>query len=121
MANIKLELNHELQDGEVAVFKAPCACTEVEGIVVYYPALNEASAPVMQSKLFTFADTHGNVLTGLGNLFAEGAYVSVILNTTDGLAYIQNSATNAYLESKIVCSIDAPEGFAGRVWLKPIT
>lgn len=121
MANIKLELNHELQDGEVTVFKAPCDCTAVEGIIVYYPTLTEESVPVMQSKTFSFADTHGNILTGLGNLFAAGAYVSVILNTTDGLAYLQNAATNAYLESKIVFSIEAPEGFAGRVWLKPVT
>jgi hypothetical protein len=46
-------------------------------------------------------DTHGNNLTGLGNLFSQGAYVSVVLNTEEQVAYLQNAATNGYLEGKI--------------------
>jgi uncharacterized protein YjdB len=54
----------------------------------------------MANKLFTMKDSHGNTLTGLGNLFTEGAYVHAILDTVNGFAYIQNPDTNGYLESK---------------------
>jgi hypothetical protein len=58
---------------------------------VYYPD---------GSKEFVFKDAHGNVLTGLGNLFSTGAYVKAILDITNGYAYLQNADTNAYLEGK---------------------
>lgn len=120
MAKIKLTVAHELVDGEVLVFKAPCNCIDVDGIVVYYTVLTESNAKE-ESKTFVFKDSHGNTLTGLGNLFNAGAYVSVILNTTDGYAYIQNAATNKYLESKIVYSETEPTNpFVGQIWLQPI-
>ena len=40
-------------------------------------------------------------MTGLGKLFAAGAYVKVILDVTNGYAYIQNADTNAYLEGRL--------------------
>lgn len=64
------------------------------------------------SQTFIFRDAHGNDLTGIGNLFSEGAYVKVILNTADGYAYIQNADTNAYLENKIAADITAAIGAA---------
>lgn len=90
MANIKIELDHALIDGQPVTFAAPCNCTEVTGLKVYHTD---------GSQEFTFRDAHSNDLTGLGNLFSEGVYVKVILDTTNGFAYIQNADTNGYIES----------------------
>lgn len=100
MANIKLTLDHPLVDGENVTFKAPCDCTAVTGLKVYYTTLTEDSASTT-SKTFTFKDAHLNDISSLGNLFVSGAYVKVILDTTNNYAYIQNADTNGYIEDKI--------------------
>lgn len=92
MANIKVELNHEIIDGQPITFVAPCDCTAVTGLKVYYPG---------GSKVFTFKDAHGNALTGVGNLFSQGAYVKAILDVINGNAYLQNADTNKYLETAL--------------------
>ena len=92
MANIKIELVCPLYDGMPVTFKAPCDCTEVTGLKVCYGTT---------SQTFTFRDAHGNDLTGIGNLFAEGAYVKAILDITSSYAYLQNADTNKYLEEMI--------------------
>lgn len=97
MAQIKLELSGRLIDGMDIKFKAPCDCTAVTGLLVSY--INDAGEAAEKS--FTFRDSHGNNLAGLGNLFGAGAYVKAILNTGNGYAYLQNADTNAYLESKL--------------------
>lgn len=91
MAYIKITSECPLFDGMPVTFKAPCDCTEVTGLRVYY---NGAS------QTFTFKDAHGSTLTGIGNLFAQGAYVKVILDTTNGYSYIQNADTNKYIEDR---------------------
>lgn len=91
MANIKVALEYPLYDGMPITFNAPCECNAVNGLTVSYR--NE-------SKKFIFRDAHRNNLTGLGNLFSEGAYVKAILDVNNGYAYIQNADTNAYLEQK---------------------
>ena len=96
MAQIKIDLPTSLLDGMDIKFKAPCDCTAVTGLLVYYPTEGEE----MGSKSFTFRDSHGNDLSGLGNLFSAGAYVKAILDTENGYAYLQNADTNAYLEGK---------------------
>lgn len=96
MANIKIIVEGALMDGHKVTFKAPCDCISVEKLDVRYIKDGE-----QVSKLFTMKDTHGNDLTGIGNLFMEGAYVHVILDTVRGFAYIQNAATNGYLEEKL--------------------
>ena len=108
MAYIKLELDHPIVDGEVVTFKAPCDCTAVEGIKVYYIELTETSETQLNAT-FTFKDAHGNTLTNIGNLFMSGAYIKAILDTTNNYAYIQNADTNAYLEQKF--SGCAPAGY----------
>ena len=92
MANIKIESVCPLYDGMPVTFKAPCDCTAVTGLKVCYDTT---------AQTFTFRDAHGNDLTGIGNLFAAGAYVKAILDTTSGYAYLQNADTNKYLEDKI--------------------
>jgi hypothetical protein len=96
MANIKIIIDGPLMDGHKVTFKAPCACTEVEKLDVRYVEDN-----TQKSKLFTMKDTHGNDLTGIGNLFAKDAYVHVILDTVNGFAYLQNGDTNGYIEDRI--------------------
>lgn len=96
MAYIRVDSINELVDGQLITFKAPCDCTGIEGIRVYYPKGGEKL-----SQLFTMKDAHGNNLAGLGNLFAAGNYVTAILNTINSVAYLQNSATNGYLEDRL--------------------
>lgn len=89
MANIRVDLDHELNNGQPVTFVAPCDCTAVTGLKVYH---------LGGSKVFTFKDAHGNTLTGIGNLFESGAIVKALLDTTNGYAYLQNADTNKYIE-----------------------
>ena len=98
MAQIKINLTETLLDGMDIKFQAPCSCSEVTGLIVYYPAADESIA----SQEFSFRDSHGNDLTGVGNLFSKGAYVKVIVDITNSLAYIQNADTNGYLEARLI-------------------
>ena len=95
MANIKIELGHPVIEGMPLSFRAPCNCTEVNGIKVTYPD-GENTAFIV----FSFADAHGNNLAGLGNLFTANAMVRVILDPSKAKAYIQNADTNKYLEGR---------------------
>ena len=100
MANIKLSLDHPLVDGEIVTFKAPCNSTAVTGLKVYYTTLTEDST-LTENKTFTFRDAHLNDISNLDSLFLNGAYMQVILDTTNNYAYIQNADTNGYIEDKI--------------------
>lgn len=97
MAKIKIIPGCPLCDGLSVMFKAPCNCDETDGLVV-------------NGQEFTFRDAHGNDLTGLGNLFSEGAVVKALLDTVNGYAYIQNADTNAYIEEKLRGAIVNPVG-----------
>ena len=96
MANIKITVEGPLMDGHKITFKAPCNCNVVEKLDVRYIDDN-----TQKSKLFTMKDSHGNDLTGLGNLFSQGAYVDVVLDPNSGSAYLQNAGTNGYIEQKL--------------------
>ena len=102
MANIKVISERPLFDGMAITFNAPCKCSEIEGLTVSYSD---------NSWHGTFRDSHGNDLTGLGNLFEEGAYVRVILDIQNGYAYLQNADTNAYLEGRFTELQKAKAGF----------
>lgn len=97
MAKIRVDLIEPLLDGMSIKFKAPCDCTAVTGLVVYYPG--EDSIELNQS--FVFKDVHGNIITGIGNLFVKDSYVNVIVDTVNGVAYLVNAATNSYLEREL--------------------
>jgi hypothetical protein len=96
MAKIRINVDGILMDGHELSFKAPCDCTEIDGIKVYF-----IENGVQRNKVFEMKDTHGNTLTGLGNLFEAGACVKVILDTVYNVAYIVNGDTNGYLEGKL--------------------
>lgn len=100
MSKVKIVLDHPIIDGMMLKFKAPCGCTEVDGIRVYYP--NGSGSTV--KKEFTFRDAHCNNLINLSDLFAEGACVSVVVDTVNSYAYIQNADTNAYLEARFAAT-----------------
>lgn len=110
MANIRIDVDGILMDGHELSFKAPCNCTEINGLKVYF-----IEGGTQRNKVFTFKDTHGNTLTGLGNLFEKGACVKVVLDTVYNVAYILNSDTNGYLEDKLskalyIVSFDSSTG-----------
>lgn len=96
MANIKIVVEGALMDGHEVSFKAPCDCTAITGLNVQYVEDME-----IKNRVFTLKDAHGNDLTGIGNLFQEGAIVKVLLDTVNSSAYIQNADTNAYLEGRL--------------------
>ena len=95
MANIRLDLDAPVHNGQALTFRSPTDCSRVAGITIYYP---ERGATV--SKIFQFADAHGNNV-GSVNLFSSDVLVKVILDTDRSRAYVQNADTNAYLEGKL--------------------
>ena len=103
MSSIKIELGSPIIDGMPLSFRAPCNCNAVTGLKVCY-----RDDEVTDFIFCTFADAHGNDLTGLGNLFAAGAMVRVVLDTVNEKAYIQNADTNAYLEGKFATKLPLP-------------
>lgn len=96
MANIRVDVDYPIVDGQPLTFKAPCPCSEIEGLKVYYPTKDGATL----SMRFVFKDAHGIDLTNVKNLFDANAYVKVILNTKEHVAYLQNADTNGYLEDR---------------------
>ena len=102
MAKIKVVLEHPLYNGMVITIGAPCECSAVTGLTVYSDGV---------SKSFAFRDAHGNDLTGLGNLFSEGAYIRAVLDTENGYAYIQNADTNGYIERMLAEKFSKNEDF----------
>lgn len=89
MDYIKISTPYPVYDGMPVTFVAPCDCNEALGLTV-------------NAKNFVFTDAHGNTLTGIGNVFGAGAYVKVLLDVTNGRAYIQNGDNNSYQQGRIV-------------------
>lgn len=93
--NIRVDLNTPIKDGTEVVFRSPVDCSQVTGLIVYYPENGNPTA-----KEFAFADAHGNNVGDIDHLFAENVAVKVILDVTTGMAFVQNADTNAYLEGR---------------------
>jgi hypothetical protein len=100
MAKVRVITQGPIYDGMALTFKAPCDCTAVDGLRVYYDEVTEDRTRNVSAD-FDFVDAHGQILSGLGNLFMEGSYVRVILDTVNNSAYLQNADTNSYLEEKL--------------------
>lgn len=96
MANIRVDINGELIDGMTVTFKAPCDCSEIQGIRIYY---NKNGSQLYKN--FTMKDSRVQNLSNVNNLFAAGAYVTVVLDTVNNRAFLQNAATSGYLEEKV--------------------
>lgn len=99
MANISISVDYPIEDGMNLTFTTPCNCSAVTGLKVSYPVITETTSTTT-SKTFAFKDAHNNNLSSTNNLFVQGAIIKVILDVTNGNAYLQNSDTNAYLEGK---------------------
>ena len=93
--NIRVDLNIPINDGKEVVFRSPVDCSQVTGLIVYYPENGNTV-----SKEFAFADAHGNNVGDIDHLFTEDVVVKVILDVTKSMAFVQNADTNAYLEGR---------------------
>lgn len=91
MSYIKVTLDHPIEDGERLTFKAPINSTAATGIKVYYPVNNGEAAWTMTSAVFTIIDACGTSLQETASIFTAGAYVSVLLDTTNMKAYMLNN------------------------------
>ena len=94
MANIKVTLDYTIVNGQPLTFKSPVDCSQVTGLVVYYPIGDTTT-----SRVFQFADAHGNNVGDI-DLFASNVLVKVVLDLDASRAYVQNADTNAYLEGR---------------------
>lgn len=96
MANIRIDLEATVINGQALTFKSPADCSQVTGLIIYYPDGNTTT-----SKVFKFVDAHGvDVGSGTISLFAANVLVKVVLDIDEGKAYVQNADTNAYLEGE---------------------
>lgn len=93
--NIRVDLQHNIYDGREVVFRSPVDCSQVTGLIVYYPENG-----VTTSREFAFTDAHGNNVGDIDHLFGEDVVVKVILDLTASKAFVQNADTNAYLEGR---------------------
>lgn len=93
--NIRVDLQHNIYDGREVVFRSPVDCSQVTGLIVYYPENG-----VTTSREFAFTDAHGNNVGDIDHLFSEDVVVKVILDLTASKAFVQNADTNAYLEGR---------------------
>ena len=95
MPNIRVDSTFPIINGHAITFRSPADCSQVTGLIVYYP---EGNGTI--TKPFQFADAHGNNVGNI-HLFAENVLVKVILDTELNRAYVQNADTNAYLEEQL--------------------
>lgn len=95
MANIRIDVDYTIKGGTELVFRSPCDCTEITGLIVYY-ATEDGTA----SKEFALADAHGENVGDIPHLFVGNVVVKVILDVDSGMAFVQNADTNAYLEAQ---------------------
>ena len=96
MSKIRIDLEATLINGQTLTFQSPADCSQITGLIVYYPEGNGTT-----SKDFKFVDAHGvDVGSGTISLFAENVLVKVVLDIDQGKAYVQNADTNAYLEGR---------------------
>lgn len=94
MGYIRVDQAIPVFDGQPVTFKSPASCKGIEGLKVYYPVGKGTEVAT-----FALADAHGNNVGSI-DLFAANVLVKVILDTDQGMAYVQNADTNAYLEGR---------------------
>lgn len=92
MSYIRIDLEATVINGQALTFKSPVDCSQITGLIVYYPEGNST-----KSTVFQFADAHGNNVGSI-NLFAANVLVKVVLDTDLKRAYVQNADTNKYIE-----------------------
>lgn len=98
---IIVNVDFSIADGTEIKFKSPVDCSQIIGLRVWY---KDGDGQAFND--FNFADAHGNNVGNINYLFAENAVVSVILDPASGMAFVQNAATNAYIERTFVKSVN---------------
>lgn len=88
MSKIKTIIDYHPANGKQLSFRAPCSSIDTDGLLI-------------NNVEYTLVDADGNNIAGTANLWNSGAMVSVILDTVNTLAYIQNANTNGYLEAAL--------------------
>ena len=101
MANIRVDVGYPVKDGTILTFRSPVDCSAVTGLKVYCTVDGNTTAHE-----FMFADAMGNNVGDIDYLFAENVAVKVILDVTTGMAFVQNAATSAYIESTFVKTVN---------------
>lgn len=88
MSKIKINLDYTPVNGKQISFTAPCSSYNCEELIIdgveYVPV-----------------DADGVSVAGKSNVWNTGAMVSIIVDTVNQRAYVQNANTNSYLEEKI--------------------
>lgn len=98
MPKIRVDLEATIINGQALTFKAPADCSDITGLIIYYP-----EGDTTTFKNFKFVDAHGvDVGSGTISLFAANALVKVVLDIDQGKAFVQNADTNAYIENTFV-------------------
>lgn len=85
MSKIKANIGYPPANGKQMSFRAPCNSADTDGLVV-----NDVE--------YTLVDADGYNIAKTPNLWNNGSMVSVILDTINHRAYVQNVNTNGYLE-----------------------
>lgn len=84
---ITLPSGERVVNGKQVSFVAPCRSLDADCLVI-------------EGVDYTVVDAAGQALTGAVSAWELGATVSVVLDTVNARAYIQNANTNVYLEAK---------------------
>lgn len=93
--NIRVDLQEPIYDGKEVLFRSPVDCSEVTGLILYYPENG-----ITTSREFAFTDAHGHDVGNIDHLFSEDVVVKVIIDLIASKAFVQNADTNAYLEGR---------------------
>lgn len=94
--SIRIDLDSIPYNGMDVVFRTPCDCSEITDIIIYHPKLDGT----IGNQKFVLKDAHNNNIGNLSELFASDVLIKILLDITNGYAYIQNADTNQYLENK---------------------
>ena len=96
MGKIKVNLNYPLANGKQISFYTPCESEDTQGLII-----NDVE--------YALVDADGASVVDTPNLWNRGALMSVIVDTVNMRAYIQNANSNSYLEKEIRSKADAAD------------
>ena len=84
MPNLRVDLpvGTTICDGKQITFKAPCDCSDITALLI-------------DGRAYQLVDAFGNVVAG-GNSFTANAMVSVIIDTDEYKAFLQNAVANSF-------------------------
>lgn len=86
--SIIVSTNINVKNNSTITFKAPCDGTGIISLII-------------NSVTYTLVDAKNNNINAIGNVFIKDALVSVLIDTTNNRAYIQNAAGLLDLKEQI--------------------